>query len=158
MGYLSGSNITNYRGSNFKIIVSGSEHQFIFDNGRGYYDTKYVQVGCADYTGSYSRVLVAGLGIGVIPQWFAKEKQAIVDVVEINPEIIDVVKSFGYLDDNINIIEGDIFNFNPSGSYDLAVMDIWFDFYTPLYYEQTGSLITKYSSSADIVSIPFRNI
>lgn len=155
MGYLSGSNITNTTGVSFSIAVNGNNHTFSLSNGDSYTDVYYIERMCVDYTGSYNRVLVAGLGLGVIPQWFAKEKGATVDVIENNSELITTIQSIGYLDSKINIIEADIFNYQPSGSYDLGVMDIWFDCYNSTYYQQTGSLKTLYSSSCNMVSIPY---
>tara|TARA_B110000858_G_scaffold6683_1_gene7328 strand:+ start:738 stop:1274 length:537 start_codon:yes stop_codon:yes gene_type:complete len=157
MGYLSGSNITNTVASTFNINVSSSNHYITYSNGDGYNDIKYIPQMTIDYTGSYSNVLIAGLGLGVIPQWFATEKNSNVTVIENNNELISTIENFGYLHENINIIEADIFTYEPSSNYDIAVMDIWFDCYNSIYYQQTGSLINKYSVSSNIVSIPLRN-
>ena len=110
-----------------------------------------------DYTGSYSNVLIAGLGLGILPQWFATEKNSNVTVIENDSELISTIENFGFLHENINIIEADIFTYQPSSNYDIAVMDIWFDCYNPTYYQQTGSLKTKYSVSSNIVSIPYNS-
>ena len=46
------------------------------------------------------------------------------DVVEINQEVIDLVTSIGHLND-INIINGDIFTYEPTITYDIILLDIW---------------------------------
>lgn len=158
MGYLSGSNIVNTISSSFEINVNGNDHFLRFSNGDGYNDINYVSEMTKDYTGSYSNVLIAGLGLGILPQWFATEKGSNVTVIENNSELISTIEGFGYLHENINIIEADIFTYEPTSFYDLAVMDIWFDCYNSTYYQQTGSLKTKYSISSNLVSIPYRDI
>lgn len=157
MGYLSGSNITNTTTSTFTINVSNSDHFLTFSNGDGYNDKNYISQMTTDYTGSYSNVLIAGLGLGILPQWFATEKNSNVTVIENDSELISTIENFGFLHENINIIEADIFTYQPSSNYDIAVMDIWFDCYNPTYYQQTGSLKTKYSVSSNIVSIPYNS-
>ena len=84
-------------------------------------------------------------------------KNSNVTVIENDSELISTIENFGFLHENINIIEADIFTYQPSSNYDIAVMDIWFDCYNPTYYQQTGSLKTKYSVSSNIVSIPYNS-
>lgn len=158
MGYLSGSNIVNTTTNSFKIEVFETDHFLEFSNGNGYNDINFISLMCKDYTESYSNVLIAGLGLGVLPQWFAVEKGSNVTVIENNSELISTIEGFGYLHENINIIEADIFTYEPTSFYDLAVMDIWFDCYNPIYYQETGSLKSKYSLSSNIVSIPYKDI
>lgn len=80
-----------------------------------------------DLTENYSTALVVGLGLGVIPQWLANEKGAIVDVVDQDRELINVINSYDYLSENISIIHSDIFEYTQEKEYDLIVFDIWFD-------------------------------
>tara|TARA_B110000285_G_scaffold38073_2_gene41321 strand:+ start:1214 stop:1684 length:471 start_codon:yes stop_codon:yes gene_type:complete len=155
MGYLSGSNITTTSRPTFDINVSGSNTSITFSNGDSYSDKNYISSMCQDYTGSYSEVLIAGLGLGVIAQWFAVEKNCNVTIIENNSDLISTIEGFGYLHNNISIIEADIFTYNPSGYYDLGVMDIWYDCYNSTYYQETGSLKTRYSTSCNLVSIPY---
>jgi spermidine synthase len=45
--------------------------------------------------------------------------------VESNNELITWTNSEGFLDDGINIIEGDALNYTPDKKYDLIVIDLW---------------------------------
>jgi hypothetical protein len=73
----------------------------------------------------FSSILIAGLGLGVMP-YICKNNSScsVVDVVEINQEVIDLVTSIGYLN-NINIINDDIYVYEPTITYDIILLDIW---------------------------------
>lgn len=76
-----------------------------------------------DFT--YDKVLVGGLGLGLIPEYLRTEKNcSIIDVVENNQELIDYVD---YLDDSINIIKGDALSYTPDKKYDLILIDLWWE-------------------------------
>tara|TARA_A100001035_G_scaffold267555_1_gene251613 strand:- start:1130 stop:1672 length:543 start_codon:yes stop_codon:yes gene_type:complete len=75
---------------------------------------------------SYDKVLVAGLGLGLIPQdLYTQENCSQVDVVDNNQEVIDWVNNSGHLDPNINLINDDIYSYNTSELYDLIIIDIY---------------------------------
>jgi len=73
----------------------------------------------------FSSILIAGLGLGTMP-YICKNNSScsVVDVVEINQEVIDLVTSIGHLND-INIINDDIFTYEPTVTYDIILLDIW---------------------------------
>jgi hypothetical protein len=73
----------------------------------------------------YDSILVGGLGLGVMP--YVSQDFAQVDVVEINQDIIDLAKQLGHLNENVNIIHDDIFTFSVEKTYDIIVLDIWYE-------------------------------
>ena len=75
---------------------------------------------------SYDKVLVAGLGLGLIPQdLYTLENCSQVDVVDNNLELINCVNNSGHLNNNINIINDDIYSYDTSNLYDLIIIDIY---------------------------------
>ena len=49
-----------------------------------------------------------------------------IDVLEIDQEIIDYIISSGHLNSDINLIQGDIYNYTTTETYDLIIIDtIW---------------------------------
>jgi len=74
-----------------------------------------------DFT--YDKVLVLGLGLGLIPETLKVEKEcSVVDVVDNNKELIDYVN---FIDESINVIEHDAFTYTPTKKYDLILVDLW---------------------------------
>ena len=74
-----------------------------------------------DFT--YDKVLVLGLGLGLVPETLKIEKEcSVVDVVDNNKELIDYVD---FIDDSINIIEHDAFTYTPTKKYDFILVDLW---------------------------------
>jgi hypothetical protein len=73
----------------------------------------------------FSSILIAGLGLGTMP-YVCKNNSScsVVDVVEIKQEVINLVTSIGHLS-NINIINDDIFTYEPTITYDIILLDIW---------------------------------
>jgi spermidine synthase len=92
----------------------------------------------------FDSILVAGLGLGVMP--YVCQNFAQVDVVEINQDIIDLTTQLGHLNENVNIIHDDILTFSIEKTYDIIVLDIWYEALTE---ELSNELIEKY--------IPFIN-
>jgi len=78
---------------------------------------------------SYDTVLVVGLGLGLVPQELSEvNKCSKIDVLEIDQEIIDYTISSGHLNSDINLIQGDIYNYTTTETYDLIIIDIiWYD-------------------------------
>jgi hypothetical protein len=72
----------------------------------------------------FTSILIGGLGIGVIP-YVVQDFCTTIDVIEINTDIIDINKELDALGSNVNIIEGDVYTFQPTKMYDIVVMDIW---------------------------------
>ena len=69
---------------------------------------------------SYDKILVGGLGLGLIPNHLANKSKSVIDVIENNKELIDWVNNEDYLDNSVNIIEADIFSYTPSKNYDTS--------------------------------------
>jgi len=74
-----------------------------------------------DFT--YDKVLVLGLGLGLVPETLKVEKEcSVVDVVENNQELIDYID---FIDDSINVIKDDAYSYTPNKKYDLILIDLW---------------------------------
>ena len=78
---------------------------------------------------TYDKVLVVGLGLGLVPQELSEvNKCSKIDVLEIDQEMIDYTISSGHLNSNINLIQGDIYNYTTIETYDLIIIDtIWYE-------------------------------
>lgn len=87
----------------------------------------------------FDSILIAGLGLGVIP--YVCQDFSQVDVVEIDENVIDLAKQLGHLNENVNIIHDDILTFSVEKTYDIVVIDT---FYTPLSNEIVSLLEEKY--------------
>ena len=73
----------------------------------------------------FDSILVAGLGLGVMP--YVCQDFAQVDVVEINQNVIDLAKQLGHLNENVNIIHDDILTFSVEKIYDIVVIDTFYE-------------------------------
>ena len=74
-----------------------------------------------DFT--YDKVLVLGLGLGLIPETLKVEKEcSIVDVVDNNQELIDYVD---FIDESISVIQHDALTYTPDKKYDFILVDLW---------------------------------
>lgn len=78
------------------------------------------------YGKNFNSILCCGLGLGVAP-YLVQPFCDIIDVVEIDQDCIDLIKSAGFLLPKVNIICGNIFNYTPTRSYDFILIDIWQD-------------------------------
>ena len=87
----------------------------------------------------FNSILVGGLGSGNIP--YVCQSFAQVDVIENDQNIIDIVSQLNHLGENVNVINGDIFTFEPTKTYDVVVMDIW---YNSIPENVTDLIIEKY--------------
>jgi hypothetical protein len=78
---------------------------------------------------SYDTVLIVGLGLGLVPQEISEvNKCSKIDVLEIDQEIIDYTISSGHLNSDINLIQGDIYNYTTTETYDLIIIDtVWYE-------------------------------
>ena len=78
---------------------------------------------------SYDTVLVVGLGLGLVPYELSEVNGCSkIDVLEIDQEIIDYTISSGHLNSDINLIQGDIYNYTTIETYDLIIIDtIWYE-------------------------------
>lgn len=126
MKYLDYNAIMSYEGVNFTIENRCDDVLFYCKDGF-YSESRYLDFMIDKLSGEYKAALVFGLGLGVIPQWLANDKGAIVDVIEKDEELVQVVNILDYLSDNVNISVGDAFDYTQDKEYDLIVFDIWFD-------------------------------
>ena len=78
---------------------------------------------------TYDTVLVVGLGLGLVPYELSEVNGCSkIDVLEIDQEIIDYTISSGHLNSDINLIQGDIYNYTTIETYDLIIIDtIWYE-------------------------------
>ena len=78
---------------------------------------------------AYGDVLIAGLGLGVLP-WLASKNRNVrtITVIEIRPEVIELIAPV-IENQKINIVQGDVWgHINESpGAYDFIDLDIWPD-------------------------------
>lgn len=88
----------------------------------------------------YKSIFIGGLGLGVMP-YVSQDFCDIIDVVEINQDIIDLSKQLGHLNENVNIIKDDIFSYTIEKTYDIIVLDIW---YNALSDKFTDELINRF--------------
>ena len=136
------SNIQDYVGTNFSVyrreegvaIIEFNSTGFFVDNSEMYSEVLLGKCETCNpffknsFNGfSYDSVLVVGLGLGLIPQELSEvNKCSKIDVLEIDQEIIDYIISSGHLNSDINLIQGDIYNYTTTETYDLIIIDtIW---------------------------------
>lgn len=91
----------------------------------------------------FNSILIAGLGLGVIP-YVCNNAGIQTDVVEINQELIDAIQPMGYLN-GVNIINDDIFTFTPTKQYDIILLNIWTCDCAENFETQMTNLLTKYN-------------
>jgi spermidine synthase len=84
---------------------------------------------------AHGNVLIGGLGLGILPRMLMNRKNVkSITVVESNPDVIGLVRSYVYRDftdrSRINIIQADIHDYvrdlKPD-VYDSALLDTWQD-------------------------------
>jgi hypothetical protein len=90
----------------------------------------------------FESILISGLGLGVIP-FVCQNKTKIVDVIEISVEIIELVRNFGYLNQNVNVIQSDVNLYHPKKKYDIILFDHWLTFAEK---KEVDLLKSKYST------------
>jgi SAM-dependent methyltransferase len=150
-----------YTGSNINVLENSHGNiVMIFTNGNYHlenvdYYSKFILGKCETCgdnwfkdnfnTFTYDKVLVVGLGLGLIPQdLIIEENCSQVDVIEIDQEVIDWANSSNHLNENINIIKGDIYTYDiQNRMYDLIIFDnYWYD--SEMTNDQFESLKNKY--------------
>lgn len=93
----------------------------------------------------FDSILIGGLGLGLIP-FVTQDFCEVIDVVENDINIIRINQELNALDTKVNIIQEDIFSFQPTKNYDVIVMDIW---YSPISEDIVNSL--------NLIYLPFLN-
>ena len=135
------SDLQDYIGTSFSVSKNNQGiTEMTFLNGTSLFNkTNYAKImlgQCTDcdylYKGFfegfiYDKVLIAGLGFGLIPQTLSEVNNCSkIDVVEIDQEVIDYNISSGHLNSDIVIIKSDIFEYTTNEKYDLIIIDtIW---------------------------------
>ena len=169
------SDLQDYIGTNFSVSKNNQGiTEMIFSNGVSLYNkSNYVNImlgQCTDcdylYKGffegfTYDKVLIAGLGFGLIPQTLSEVNNCSkIDVVEIDQEIIDYNISSGHLNSDIVIIKSDIFEYITNEKYDLIIIDtIWDE--NEMSEEQVQTLTSKFLTTnlniGGALYIPIKN-
>ena len=169
-------NIQDYAGTNFSVykreggetIMEFSETSNIIENNEMYSKVLLGECGTCNsfYKNSfkgftYDKVLIAGLGFGLIPQTLSEVNNCSkIDVIEIDREVIDYNISSGHLNDNIVIIKSDIFEYITNEKYDLIIIDtIWDE--NEMSEEQVQTLTSKFLTTnlntGGVLYIPIKN-
>jgi len=133
--------IKEHSGTTINIIQRHGERVLVFNDGTSIPNTiiyPKVLLGECDTCSSgaliikeiykdftYDKVLVGGLGLGLVAEYLRTEKScSVIDVIENNQELIDYID---FLESPINIIKGDALSYTPSKKYDLILIDLWWE-------------------------------
>ena len=169
------SDLQDYIGTNFSVSKNNQGiTEMTFLNGTSLFNkTNYAKImlgQCTDcnysYKGffegfTYDKVLIAGLGFGLIPQTLSEVNNCSkIDVVEIDQEVIDYNNSSGHLNSDIVIIKSDIFEYITNEKYDLIIIDtIWDE--NEMSEEQVQTLTSKFLTTnlntGGALYIPIKN-
>ena len=76
------------------------------------------------YDKEYKSILCGGLGLGIAP-YLSQSFCDTIDIIEIDQDLIDLINTAGYLSSKVNVICGDVFNYEPQRKYDFILIDIW---------------------------------
>lgn len=100
------------------------------------FDYSYLAMHSLLITPYPSRILVIGLGGGIIPMEMEKYAcNSIIDVIEIDHEIVRIAKEYFFFkeSDRVKVYIGDAFQLVPTmkGKYDIIIVDAFFSNYTP---------------------------
>lgn len=126
-GLLTDYNIQLIRNNDWRLITKrGILHlEKAFEGGIFSDNTSFVEdfLNCI-YNKQYSSILCGGLGLGIAP-YLSQPFCDTIDVIEIDQDLIDLINTAGYLSSKVNIINQDIFTYQPQRKYDFILMDIW---------------------------------
>jgi tRNA1(Val) A37 N6-methylase TrmN6 len=140
-----------FQTSNYRVIkgpVSGCWEVYKNDNVNMLFNDSIINID--EYAKNiknlnFSSILFAGLGLGILP-FLCQDSTTTIDVVEIDQEIINLTTGIGHLNSNVNIINDDIFNFTPTKTYDVILIDIWSVANLSVINPQVTTLTEKYTS------------
>ena len=169
------NNIRDYTGTNFSVykreegetIIKYNTSGDIIENNEMY--SKVMLGKCEtcnpffknSFNGfSYDTVLVVGLGLGLVPQELSEvNKCSKIDVLEIDQEMIDYTISSGHLNSDINLIQGDIYNYTTTETYDLIIIDtIWYEHeMTDENYELLENRLLPNINTGGALYVPIKN-
>jgi spermidine synthase len=127
--------IQEYSGTTFNVVKNNGVSKLEFTHGGWVQNKEYygrIMLGdceeCLKISDlykdfSYDKILILGLGLGLVPNYAKHVKNcSVVDVIDNNLELIDYVD---YLDSSINIEKADAFTYTPDKKYDLILVDLW---------------------------------
>lgn len=93
---------------------------------------------------AHGNVLVGGLGIGLILLPVQdKEDVSHITVIEKNKEVIDLIADQLPLNEKVEIVNADVFNYIPTGKYNTIYMDIWNYINEDVYNQQMRPLMSR---------------
>lgn len=92
-----------------------------------------------------SKVLIAGLGLG-LHAFYLQSKFEKIDIVEIDIELIEIIKNQNYLLDNVSIINSDIYSYTTEKVYDMIIIDIFWNIYGK-YENDKNILLSKFQNN-----------
>ena len=101
----------------------------------------------------FNLILIIGLGLGVIP-YVVQDFCAVVDVVESQQDVINCVNHLGHLNSNVNLILDDIETYVAEKTYDVIVLDIWYNEITDELSNQMIEKYTQFLNSGGFLYIP----
>lgn len=102
---------------------------------------------------NFNSILISGLGLGVLP-FLCQKTTRIVDVVEIENEVISIVKKIGHLDSNVRIYNQNIYSFIPEIKYDIILFDHWMSFTTEKEMNYLKETFTPHLNFEGIITFP----
>lgn len=129
------------------------------------YDYSFLSMHSLLLTPYPSKILVIGLGGGVIPTEMEKyTSNSTIDVVEIDPEIVKIAKEYFFFkeSDRVKVYIGDAFDLVPTmqGKYDIVIVDAFFSNYTPfnLMSSEFFKMIYNIASEDVVVTVNMANM
>lgn len=94
---------------------------------------------------AHGNVLIGGLGIGLIILAIQdKEDVEHITVVEKNKEVIELIANQLPLNEKVEIVHSDVFDYVPNHKYNTIYMDIWNNINSDIYTEEMMPLIKRY--------------
>lgn len=94
---------------------------------------------------AHGKVLIGGLGIGLILLAIQdKEDVSHITVIEKNIEVIELIKDQLPLNNKVEIVHADVFDYKPLFKYNTIYMDIWNNVNSTIYEEEMKPLIKRY--------------
>lgn len=96
-------------------------------------------------TNAHGKVLIGGLGIGLILLAIQdKEEVEKIAVVEKNEEVIKLIAHQLPLNEKVEIVNADVFEYVPSEKCNTIYMDIWNNINSDIYEKEMNPLIKRY--------------
>lgn len=94
---------------------------------------------------AHGKVLIGGLGIGLILLAIQDKPEVTnITVVEKHIEVIELIKEQLPLNEKVEIVCADVFDYKPLFKYNTIYMDIWSNINSAIYEEEMKPLIKRY--------------